>query len=346
MKKYLLPEGGNFYKANLHSHSNYSDGHFSPEEMKEKFKSKGYSILAYTDHDVFVPHNDLCDEQFIALNAYEIEIGQSNYKCIHMCMIALEPDNFEMVGYDPHYFFPNTKNNEIYKKMKDYDTLPIYDRMYNPLRINHLVKQAKEKGFFVTYNHPCWSSESYTDYSQYTEFDAMEIYNHSSYVCGFPDYNPRVYDDMLRCGRRLYCLATDDCHCHAPEDSVRFDAYGGFVMIKADKLEYRTITKALEDGSFYASMGPEIKALWVEDDYVHVEFGDNIRQVCYGTSGIWSSARFPEKGKESEFHHASFKIEPKHLYFRLTLVDNEGKRANTNAYFLDEIYPDLYKRKQ
>ena len=42
------------------------------------------------------------------------------------------------------------------------------------------------------------------------------------------------------------------------------------IWIKADKLEYRTITKALEDGHFYASQGPEIHDLWFEDGMIHV----------------------------------------------------------------------------
>ena len=35
-------------------------------------------------------------------------------------------------------------------------------------------------------------------------------------------------------------------------------------MIKAEKLEYKTVTKALHDGNFYASMGPEITELYLE----------------------------------------------------------------------------------
>ena len=33
MKKFLLPENGNFYKANLHCHTNISDGKRTPEEI-------------------------------------------------------------------------------------------------------------------------------------------------------------------------------------------------------------------------------------------------------------------------------------------------------------------------
>ena len=36
MRKDLLPREGRFYKANLHAHSTVSDGHYTPEELKQK----------------------------------------------------------------------------------------------------------------------------------------------------------------------------------------------------------------------------------------------------------------------------------------------------------------------
>ena len=68
MKKYLITKTGNFYKANLHCHTNLSDAILSPEEIKREYKARGYSIVAYTDHDVLIPHNDLRDENFLPLN--------------------------------------------------------------------------------------------------------------------------------------------------------------------------------------------------------------------------------------------------------------------------------------
>ena len=38
MKTHLLAPAKHFYKANLHSHTMYSDGHWSPEQMKEEYK--------------------------------------------------------------------------------------------------------------------------------------------------------------------------------------------------------------------------------------------------------------------------------------------------------------------
>ena len=55
MKTYLLPKEGNFYKANLHCHTTVSDGKRTPEEIKELYMRNGYSIVAYTDHEVLIP---------------------------------------------------------------------------------------------------------------------------------------------------------------------------------------------------------------------------------------------------------------------------------------------------
>ena len=69
MKKYLLPESGNFYKANLHCHTVLSDGCLTPEEVKKIYKNEGYSVVAYTDHDILIPHHaELSDDEFLALN--------------------------------------------------------------------------------------------------------------------------------------------------------------------------------------------------------------------------------------------------------------------------------------
>ena len=68
MKQYLLPQEGKYYKANLHCHSVLSDGKKTAEELKEVYKAHGYSVLAVTDHEYMVPHNDLTDDDFLMIN--------------------------------------------------------------------------------------------------------------------------------------------------------------------------------------------------------------------------------------------------------------------------------------
>ena len=75
MKKYLLPKEGKFYKANLHMHTNISDGRMTVEETKREFMKRGYSIVAFTDHEVMVPHMDLNEENFLAITSTEIIVN-------------------------------------------------------------------------------------------------------------------------------------------------------------------------------------------------------------------------------------------------------------------------------
>lgn len=45
--------------ANLHLHSTYSDGVFTPRELCERAKALGYGAIALTDHDTFAGYEEL-----------------------------------------------------------------------------------------------------------------------------------------------------------------------------------------------------------------------------------------------------------------------------------------------
>jgi len=332
MKKYLLPEIGQYYKACLHCHSNVSDGDMTPEEMKKVYMEQGYSIIAYTDHDVLVPHPELADEKFLPLNSYEMEITQESdsrltAKTCHMCLIALEPDNLKQVCFHRSKYMCENAMQYLDKIQYD-ETAPDYERYYTHECINDVMKKARDSGFFVTYNHPVWSLESYNDYIGYNHMHAMEIVNNECLVCGWPDYNEKEYDDMLRAGKRIYCIAADDSH-------VLKGCFGGFTMIKADKLEYRTITKALEDGNFYASQGPKIHNLWFEDGVIHIDCED-VQEIRFNTGRRRAKLI---KGENGEFvNSGEFELRIEDVYVRVTITDATGKHANTNAYFTDELF--------
>ena len=342
MKKFLLPESGSFYKANLHCHSTYSDGRLTPEELKKIYKERGYSIIAYTDHDLMVSHEDLADEDFLPLTGYEMEITEpangrtfDKLKTCHICLIALDPDNKKQVCWHRSKYLP--AGAAAHRDEADfYEDEPDYERVYTPEKINEMIKIARDHGFFVTYNHPYWSLENYSDYTAYEGMNAMEIFN-ACYVVGYLDYNPQVYDDMLRTGHRIYCIAADDNHNGGTIDTKPYTSFKGATMIKADKLEYRTITEALEKGNFYATTGPEIKELWFEDDTVHIRCSE--AESITLNSGI-RQARIKWAEDGSYLTEASFKIAPDWKYIRLTVTDYRGKHANTNAYFTDELFDE------
>ena len=339
MKKYLLPKDGQFYKANLHCHTTVSDGKLSPEQVKDAYKARGYSVVAYTDHDIMITHDELNDDGFLALHGYEMESGDQTKpfkfrKTCHMCFIALDPDNLKQVCYHRSKYLIG--NGEQYRHLAQYDdNYPDYERKYSHECISEMMQIGRDNGFFVTYNHPVWSLEDRGDYSGYHGMHAMEICNYGCFVAGFAEYNPIIYDDMLRMGKRIYCIGTDDNHNGAPLDSPRCDSFGAFTMIKADKLEYKTITDALLAGNFYASQGPEIKELYFEDGKLYVTTAP-CEQITLttGTRKLRTVKR--EKGKT--LTKACFEVLEEDIYVRITVKDKVGKYADTNAYFTDELF--------
>ena len=339
MKKYLLSENGNFYKANLHCHTTYSDGQRTPEQVKEIYKSKGYSVVAYTDHDILISHSDLDDENFLALHGFEVEINEppredkKPTKCCHICMIALEPDNMtQPLWHRSRYLFANAVK---YRDEVQFDeTQPDYERRFGAEGISEIMQTMREKGFFVTYNHPTWSLEDFTDYTGYKGMHAMEIFNGGCIEVGYLDYNPRVYDDILREGNRIYCIGADDNHNFNPDDTRRCDSGWAWTVIKAPSLEYREITKALEAGNFYASEGPSIEELWYEDGKVHIKCSAADRILCnYDVRRAHSVLDETGEG----VCEAEFELIQDYGFFRLTVIDKNGKCACTNAYFKDEL---------
>lgn len=334
MRKYLLPQGLPFFKANLHCHSTESDGQFTPQEIKESYKAKGYSVIAYTDHEVMLPHPELNDPDFLALTGYELEVlddyplGSSfdKRKTCHMCLIALEQDAPRQVFWNRLYIHPLLAKMHP-ELMESYADVPDAKRVFSKEGISDVMTTARNSGFFVTYNHPYWSLIDMDELSGYHGMHALEIYNHGCTCGGYDEYNPALLDAMLRRNQRVYCVAADDNH------SLR-SQFGGWNMICAEKLEYRTITKALEDGHFYVSTGPEIHELWFEDGFVHIRCSPATKIVA--SFGI--RKKVCVRKEDEDLTEAVIPVQKDDIYVRLTVWDENNNHADTNPYFTDELF--------
>lgn len=333
-KKILLGKYKNYYKANMHCHSNLSDGKLTPEELKELYKDKGYSILAITDHDSIRNHSYLDDEEFLTITSMEITIkpklvsanADRRMKVCHLNVYALEQDNDYNVCYSTDYDYYSPKERvEAILQANGED----YKRIYSPEGINKIIDIANKKGFLVCYNHPKWSMENYLDYSKYENLWAMEIFNNCSVMEGLFEYNESVYDDILRTGKKLFPVSADDNH----NGSVSGDSFGGFIMVNSDNLDYGEVMDSLKNGDFYASTGPTIDEISVEGDVVTVK-SSNAKFICMSTAGRRTDRKL---ATETEYiNEASFKFIEDDIYFRITVVDEFGKRANTCAYFVKD----------
>ena len=340
MRKYLLPETGNFYKANLHCHTNLSDAALSPEEVKREYMERGYSIVAYTDHDILIPHPELSEDDFLPMVGFEAEINSTEVpeKTCHICFVGLRPDVKQVCWHREKYLFANAPKHKSEAVVDD--TMPDFEREYTHECINEMIKRGVDGGFFVTYNHPTWSLEEAKDYMGLEGLSAMEIVNFSAICDGFDEHNPRVFDDMLRAGKKIFCSATDDNHNHVPKDSPLYDSFGAFNMIKAPSLTYENIANALINGDFYASEAPLIHELYADTNEdgksitVHIRTSD-VRAINLTTDKRINRQKIVKNG-ESPITEATFTLN-NIKFFRITLTDACGNHAYTQSYYLADL---------
>ncbi len=318
---WLLPEMGTFYKANLHAHTVVSDGKLTPEEMKREYQKRGYSVVAYTDHRVYRNHTELNDDSFIALAACEVDIDGP----------------FQTPG---DYSRVQTYHINLFDTRPDYETERKYQSVmpqcdyHDTEGLNRYLEEMKNLGFLTCYNHPYWSLQNYDDYKVLKGLWAMEIFNYGCEHDGLYGYQPQVYDELLRCGNRLFNVAGDDNHNLLPFGDPLCDSFGGFTFIKAEQLTYESIANALKNGHFYSSMGPQIRELYIEDGELVVKCSP-VEKIYVIMEGRNSHKQLASAGETIE--EARFRLTGNEGWIRVDCRDCRGLHANSNAYWLDDI---------
>ena len=340
MRKYLIPEGGKFYKANLHTHTTVSDGKLTPAEIKEEYMKRGYSIVAYTDHNIMIPHPELQDENFLPITGIEIDINdearwKKYQRTYHLNMYS--PDINRSVTRVFCERFVSAKEHMRPLVTDEMRAHASPDRVYTKEYAQSMVDLAIEEGCLVSYNHPVWSLQSKEDYSGMKGFFGVEWLNTGGDIAGYIDTMQPLYDLWREGERMCYPLATDDCH------SMR-TLGKSFVMVKAENLEYSTVFEALRRGEFYSSAGPLIEELYIEDKKLYVKV-DKATKVVLTTDHRFVSTVGNGIDPLTEavipldiyFEDNQNRLPEDVAWIRLDVIDENGKYARTRAYFIDEI---------
>lgn len=339
MKIELLKKG-NFYKSAMHVHTNISDGKESPVTMKNAYKEKGYSVVAFTDHEIFMPHNDFTEKDFLALNGVELAVNDPYYDKGGWPYLPVYHFNFYAKNKDIDNFTGCTVSSVFHKPSLAYVSermkKNVCEKEYSTESMNKLIKLGNEEGFLVSYDHPYGSLQTYKDYVGLEGLWGVECYNSGSTQAGM-DESYKPLEDLLGVNKKVFPLAGDDAHT--------LSRVGGcFTMISAKELNYACIIKALEEGDFYSSTGPEIYSISIDDGILNIECSkaDRIqvrteRRVSFRADselGELTSATFDlnDYVSKSDIFEGHFE----RAYFRIE-IKKGIKVAYSRPYFLTEI---------
>ena len=302
---------GRFWRGNLHTHCTRSDGALTPQDVVAGYRRAGYDFLTLSDHFVGRYGFPITDTREFRANDFTTLIGAELHA---MGTEVGELWHILAVGLPLDFANPATE-----------ETGP------------QLAARARDAGAFVAIAHPAWSQLRIGDGRALEAAHAVEIYNHGCAVETDRGDGFYLLDELCNEGRRLSAIATDDAH-FANGD---YDAFGGFVEVKAESLDPDAILTALKAGQFYASQGPRLLDVEVTREEVTVSCSpvDAIALVT-GTSRAVTKVGRRIVGATLAIGEASRRawVDPgAALWFRVVVIDSAGRRAWTNPIFVDQL---------
>ena len=308
---------GNWYKGNLHVHSTFSDGQLKPEEIVQLYKNKGYSFISITDHNIYIDHTHLDSDSFITLPGVEVSVnnvyGDKPPFGMHVIAVARKLP----AGFKNFQQFPTEDHERI-------DSIQAY------------LDYLREKGMLLILAHPVWHGLEIYDYMDLKGFIGMEIFNSDCDADGGRGYSVLQWDSLLRRNIRLLGFATDDSHRFVRE---WIDWNGGYIVVKAPSLTRDDIIKAIENGMFYASQGPEIYNFSYDEESnslcVSCSPVKQIRFLTYERRGQVIYAPGNETITEAKY---LLRNEGIYNFARVEVIDQNGKIAYTNPVFFHDGY--------
>jgi hypothetical protein len=290
---------GRFWRGNLHTHSNRSDGGLPPDQVSRIYQEAGYDFVAITDHfrgEYGFPLTDtraLRTSTFTTLLGAELHAPRTEFSAEwHIIAVGLP------LGFPP----PDSTES-------------------GP----ELARRARVAGAFIGMAHPAASLLTLADAESLDAAHAVEVYNALS---AWEDRGDswHLCDLLLGRGHRLGVYAADDDHFQ-PQDPPGCAAW---VQVRAESLDPAALIAALKAGHYYASTGPEIHAIRLHDGSITVRCSPASRVLitgCVPGKQLRAGDALTECSIPLDMFQAS-------AYIRVTIVDATGERAWSNPIWL------------
>lgn len=194
------------------------------------------------------------------------------------------------------------------------------------LPAQEMIDDIKSKGAKVFYAHPYWTGHTFEEMTEVSGYLGLEVYNDG--CKGRNSAHAEVYwDQLLNKGHVVSGIATDDLHRSAEINQA-------WTMIKAKSLNEKGILDALEKGSFYGTMGPEIKDFRVDKDGNAIVECSPVEKIAFRVNDAGNGNVFTA-GEGSSLGRGEWNIKKKNpKWIRVEITDKDGKMAWANPIFL------------
>jgi hypothetical protein len=294
-----------WYKGNTHTHTLNSDGDSTPDEVARWYREHGYRFLVLSDHNFLTSVDGLnalhgADELFLLIKGEEIS-DRFGDKPIHVNGLDLR---------------------EKVEPRHGSSVLEVMQRNVDAIRIAGGVPHI---------NHPNYEWAITADDLKQVQNDKLfEVYNGHHLVNNFGGGGvpgmEEVWDRILSSGKLMYGLADDDAHVFKQPGNPNVPGPGrGWVFVRAEKLEPRSIVEALERGDFYASTGVELTDYQVTAKAITIA----IKQTPSSKYRVQFIGRNGQVLTEVTSSPAVYELRGNEPYVRARILESNGRVAWT-----------------
>ncbi|MBA7574578.1 hypothetical protein ES708_16387 [subsurface metagenome] len=265
-----------WYKGNTHCHSTNSDGDVAPFAVVEWYHNHGYHFLVISDHNILTPPDTVkrpenVRENFLLIQGEEV----TDQNDVHSTAFNIK----DYIPFSVEPRFPST-TTMMERFMIMYELVGIPSAYSSSELLQMHIDSILAQDGIPFLNHPNWASGlSVEDILPVERLRFMEVYN------GHPDVKnwgsdkhipvEAKWDSLLSKGKLIYGVASDDTHDYLKFSDRDANPGRGWIMVKSDSLDAEAISKSLEKGDFYATMGVMLSEL---------SFSESIYKIAIDTA--------------------------------------------------------------
>ena len=170
--------------------------------------------------------------------------------------------------------------------------------------------------------HPAWSLNTTELMCSFRGLSGVEIFNSVSSVPtnALRGDSAAMLDPVFANGQLLNCFANDDSHRYEGECGM------SATMLNTDDCSVAGILRAIDEGRFYATQGPEIRELSLTDGVVHIACSP-AKYIIFYSNEVW----IPNRTRALEGQtSADYVVSPRESFVRVQVVAEDGKSAWTS----------------
>ena len=306
-----------WFKGNLHTHTNKSDGDSSPETVVDWYSNNKYDFLVLSDHN----HLTILDSnqtKLLLIPGEEVTLNLPY--TIHINAIGIKK-----------VIEPTLRSTKVKTLQANIDNI-----------IN--------SGGLAEINHPNfrWALNE-KDLVQVRGAHFIEVfngnYNTHNYGGGGKKSVEEMWDEMLSKKIKIWGVAVDDSH-HFKEEFAphRHNPGRGWVEVFAKNLSEKNILDSMRNGNFYFSNGVKFKKININKEKIELSISGDyfnkglsnslVTDSKYTTQLISNNGEIVEEknGKSAKFNLVN--ENNKYTYFRTKTISSTGSIGWTQPIFI------------